>query len=71
MERLTVKWLPRADEESTYLNIVDMNGRNLHRKIIFEGTNYVRLPDLLDGVYYVMVEDLYGGFLLERVVIIN
>lgn len=70
-ERLTVKWLPRADEESTYLNIVDVNGQNLHRKIIFEGTNYVRLPYLLDGVYYITVEDLFGGFLLERVVIIN
>lgn len=70
-ERLTVKWLPRADEESTYLNIVDVNGQNLHRKIIFEGTNYVRLPYLLDGVYYVIVEDLFGGFILERVVIIN
>ncbi len=70
-ERLTVKWLPQADEESTYLNIVDMNGQNLHRKIIFEGTNYVRLPSLLDGVYYVIVEDLFGGFILERVVIIN
>jgi len=71
LDRLTVKWLPRADEESTYLNIVDMNGQNLHRKIIFEGTNYVRLPYLLDGVYYVIVEDLFGGFILERVVIIN
>ncbi|MDF1697873.1 MAG: T9SS type A sorting domain-containing protein [Saprospiraceae bacterium] len=70
-ERLTVRWLPRADEESTYLNIVDVNGQNLHRKIIFEGTNYVRLPYLLDGVYYIIVEDLFGGFLLERVVIIN
>ncbi|MEM9548761.1 MAG: T9SS type A sorting domain-containing protein [Bacteroidota bacterium] len=70
-DRLTVKWLPRANEESTYLNIVDMNGQNLHRKIIFEGTNYVRLPTLLDGVYYVIVEDLFGGFILERVVIIN
>lgn len=70
-ERLTVKWLPQADEESTYLNIVDVNGQNLHRKIIFEGTNYVRLPYLLDGVYYVIVEDLFGGFILERVVIIN
>lgn len=70
-ERLTVKWLPRADEETTYLNIVDVNGQNLHRKIIFEGTNYVRLPYLLDGVYYVIVEDLFGGFILERVVIIN
>ena len=70
-ERLTVKWIPRADEESTYLNIVDMNGQNLHRKVIFEGTNYVRLPTLLDGVYYVIVEDLFGGFILERVVIIN
>jgi hypothetical protein len=71
LERLTVKWLPRADEESTYLNIVDVNGQNLHRKIIFEGTNYVRLPRLLDGVYYIIVEDLFGGFILERVVIIN
>ena len=71
LERLTVKWLPRLDEESTYLNIVDVNGQNLHRKIIFEGTNYVRLPRLLDGVYYIMVEDLFGGFILERVVIIN
>ena len=70
-ERITVKWLPRVDEESTYLNIVDVNGQNLHRKIIFEGTNYVRLPYLLDGVYYVIVEDLFGGFLLERIVIIN
>lgn len=70
-ERITVKWLPRADEESTYLNIVDVNGQNLHRKIIFEGTNYIRLPYLLDGVYYITVEDLFGGFLLERVVIIN
>lgn len=70
-ERITVKWLPRANEESTYLNIVDMNGQNLHRKIIFEGTNYVRLPYLLDGVYYIIIEDLFGGFLLERVVIIN
>lgn len=70
-ERITVKWLPQADEESTYLNIVDVNGQNLHRKIIFEGTNYVRLPSLLDGVYYIIVEDLFGGFILERVVIIN
>ena len=70
-ERIAVEWLPRADEESTYLNIVDVNGQNLHRKIIFEGTNYVRLPYLLDGVYYIIVEDLFGGFLLERVVIIN
>ena len=71
LERITVEWLPRANEESTYLNIVDVNGQNLHRKIIFEGTNYVRLPRLLDGVYYVIVEDLFGGFILERVVIIN
>jgi hypothetical protein len=71
LERLTVKWLPTLDEESTYLNIVDVNGQNLHRKIIFEGTNYVRLPRLLDGVYYIIVEDLFGGFILERVVIIN
>ena len=70
-ERITVEWLPRADEESTYLNIVDVNGQNLHRKIIFEGTNYVRLPYLLDGVYYIIVEDLFGSFLLERIVIIN
>ena len=70
-ERITVRWLPQADEESTYLNIVDKNGQNLHRKIIFEGTNYVRLPYLLDGVYYIIIEDIFGDTILERVVIIN
>jgi len=70
-ERLTLKWLPQSDLETTYLNIVDLHGRNLHRKIIFEGTNYVRLPDLLDGVYYIIVENSFDDFLLERVIIIN
>jgi|GEM_PF-1706895 len=70
-ERLKVTWYPVAGQERTYLNLVDPNGRSLHRKIIFEGTNYVRLPTLLDGVYYVIIEDYFGGFLLERVVIIN
>lgn len=70
-ERLKVTWYPKRGQEQAYLNIVDPNGRNLHRKIIFEGTNYVRLPSLIEGIYYVIIEDYFGGFLLERVVIIN
>lgn len=70
-ERLIVKWNPLSGQDQTKLNIVDVNGQNLHRKIIFEGTNYVRLPVLLDGVYYIIVEDYFGGILLERIVIIN
>lgn len=70
-ERLKVTWYPRKGQEQAYLNILDPNGKNLHRKIIFEGTNYVRLPTLLEGIYYVLIEDYFGGFLLERVVIIN
>ena len=70
-ERLKVSWYPKKGQEQAYLNILDPNGRNLHRKIIFVGTNYVRLPVLLEGVYYVLVEDYFSGFILERVVIIN
>ncbi len=70
-ERLKVTWYPRKGQDQAYLNILDPNGRNLHKKIIFEGTNYVRLPVLIEGIYFVMIEDYFGGFLLERVVIIN
>ncbi len=70
-ERLKVTWYPQKGQEQAYLNILDPNGKNLHRKIIFEGTNYVRLPALIEGIYYVLIEDYFGGFLLERVVIIN
>ena len=70
-ERLMVTWYPKKGQDQAYLNIVDPNGRNLHKKIIFEGTNYVRLPALIEGVYYIIIEDYFGGFLLERVVIIN
>ena len=70
-ERLKVTWYPRKGQEQAYLNILDPNGKNLHRKIIFEGTNFVRLPALIEGIYYVLIEDYFGGFLLERVVIIN
>lgn len=70
-DRLRVIWHPTLEQELAYLNIVDVNGRTLHSKVIFEGTNYVRLPDLLEGVYYVIVEDYFEGILLERVVIID
>jgi len=70
-ERLRVKWNPPPGQVQAYLNLVDVNGQNLTRKIIFEGTNYVRLPSLLEGVYYVIVEDYFEGFLLERIVIID
>ena len=70
-ERLKVTWYPRKGQDQAYLNILNPNGRNLHKKIIFEGTNYVRLPVLIEGIYFVMIEDYFGGFLLERVVIIN
>jgi len=70
-ERLRVKWNPPAGQVQAYLNLVDVNGQNLTRKVIFEGTNYVRLPSLLEGVYYVIVEDYFEGFLLERIVIID
>jgi hypothetical protein len=70
-ERLKVTWYPRKGQEQAYLNILDPDGKNLHRKIVFEGTNYVRLPALIEGIYYVLIEDYFGGFLLERVVIIN
>ncbi len=70
-DRLKVTWYPKRGQDQAYLNIVDPNGRSLHRKIIFEGTNYVRLPALIEGIYYVIIEDYFGGFLLERVVIIN
>jgi len=70
-ERLKVKWFSGYDRERAYLNIVDVNGQNFARKIIFEGTNYVRLPRLLDGVYYIIIEDHFDSYLLERVVIIN
>jgi|TARA_R110000737_G_scaffold278005_1_gene284770 hypothetical protein len=70
-DRLKVRWYPRKGQEQAYLNILDPNGKNLHKKIIFEGTNYVRLPTLIEGIYYVLIEDYFGGFLLERVVIIN
>lgn len=70
-ERLKLTWYPRKGQEQAYLNILDSNGQNLHRKIVFEGTNYVRLPALIEGIYYVLIEDYFGGFLLERVMIIN
>jgi len=70
-ERLKVTWYPKKGQDQAYLNLLDPNGRNLHRKIIFEGTNYVRLPVLIEGIYFVLIEDYFGGFLLERVVIIN
>ena len=70
-ERLTVNWLPTSNQERTYLSIVDPAGEYIYRKIIFEGTNYIRLPSLHDGMYFVIVEDHFGGQLLERLVIIN
>lgn len=70
--RLRVRWFSdNSLQDRTILNLVDVNGRSLQRVIIFEGTNFIRLPDLLEGIYYIMVEDFSGGFLLERVVIID
>ncbi len=69
--RLIVKWYPNGGQEATNLDIVDVNGLRLQRRIIFEGTNYIRLPKLLDGVYYILVEDIFGSRLLERMIIFN
>lgn len=70
-ERLRVQWYPQLDQSISILKVVDMQGRVIFRKIIFEGNNYVRLPSLPAGMYFTVIDDLLGGLVMDRFIVVN
>ncbi len=70
-QRLKITWVPKISRTSAYLNIINIKGQIVSRKVIFEGTNYSHLPKLPSGLYTVSIADHFGGRLLRRLVIMD
>jgi len=70
-QKMVVEWFADKSQKQTIMSIVDKKGERIYQKIIFQGINYIRLPELTEGIYYITVIDYFGTNLLERFIVIN
>jgi hypothetical protein len=66
---LQVTWYPTVSREATYMNIMDISGRQMHKELILIGHNFVDISSLNPGLYYLTVTDFNGVTIARRIVI--
>jgi hypothetical protein len=71
MTTIEVEWYSSFDQESVRCFLLDSKGKFILNQVLYKGINYISLPYLQEGLYYLQASEYSGKLFLERIVIVN
>ncbi len=70
-DNMIVTWQSTIERPYTYATIMDSRGQKVFKIGLSSGENMIRTPILENGMYYIIVENYFDSFQIERFVIMK
>ncbi|MBK9255758.1 MAG: T9SS type A sorting domain-containing protein [Saprospiraceae bacterium] len=68
---LQLEWYPLNQREKVKFLLMDFSGRLVFEKIIQNGINYVQLPELNPGVFYMTIRDYDDQLKVQKLIVLG